>query len=113
MCCCTAECSGAHHWGRQLAKLGHVVRLMPPAYVKPFVKQQKNDAADAEAICRAAQQPTMRFVAVKDKARQASGVVFRARDVLVRQRTQFINALGATWRNMATSLPKERHTCLR
>jgi transposase len=70
-----------------------VVRLIPPAYVKPFVKRQKNDAADAEAICEAAQRPTMRFVAVKEEAHQASGIVFRARDVLVRQRTQCINAV--------------------
>jgi transposase len=86
-------CSGAHYWGREIAKLGHTVRLIPSAYVKPFVKRQKNDAADAEAICEAAQRPNMRFVAVKDEAQQASGVVFRARDVLVRQRTQCINAL--------------------
>jgi transposase len=86
-------CGGAHHWGREIAKLGHTVRLIPPIYVKPFVKRQKNDAADAEAICEAAQRPSMRFVAVKDEAQQASGVVFRARDVLVRQRTQCINAL--------------------
>lgn len=67
--------------------------MIPPAYVKPFVKRQKNDAADAEAICEAAQRPSMRFVAVKTEAQQASGVVFRARDLLVRQRTQCINAL--------------------
>jgi transposase len=69
------------------------VRLIPPAYVKPFVKRQKNDAADAEAICEAAQRPTMRFVPVKSEAQQASGVVFRARDLLVRQRTQILNAI--------------------
>ncbi len=86
-------CAGAHHWGRELAALGHTVRLIPPAYVKPFVKRQKNDEADAEAICEAAQRPTMRFVPVKSQAQQASGVVFRARDLLVRQRTQITNAL--------------------
>jgi transposase len=86
-------CSSAHHWARELARLGHVVRLIPPAYVKPFVKRQKNDAADAEAICEAAQRPTMRFVAVKSVTAQANAVVFRARDLLVRQRTQAINAL--------------------
>jgi transposase len=69
------------------------VRLIPPAYVKPFVKRQKNDMADAEAICEAAQRPTMRFVAVKSEAKQASAVIFRTRDLLVRQRTQIINAL--------------------
>ena len=86
-------CAGAHHWGRELAKLGHTVKLIPPQYVKPFVKRQKNDMADAEAICEAAQRPTMRFVPVKSEAQQASTVVFRARDLLVRQRTQCVNAL--------------------
>ena len=86
-------CGGAHHWAREINKLGHTVRLIPPAYVKPFVKRQKNDVADAEAICEAAQRPGMRFVPVKDEARQANAVVFRARDLLVRQRTQCINAL--------------------
>ena len=86
-------CAGAHHWGRELILQGHTVRLIPPAYVKPFVKRQKNDMADAEAICEAAQRPTMRFVPVKGEQQQASGVVFRARDLLVRQRTQIINAL--------------------
>ena len=86
-------CGGSHHWGREIGKLGHTVRLIPPAYVKPFVRRQKNDAADAEAICEAAQRPTMRFVAVKTVTAQAAAVVFRIRDVLVRQRTQIINAL--------------------
>jgi transposase len=86
-------CGGGHYWGREIAKLGHAVKLIAPAYVKPFVKRQKNDAADAEAICEAAQRPTMRFVAVKSEAAQAAIVIFRTRDLLVRQRTQSINAL--------------------
>lgn len=86
-------CPGAHYWGREISKLGHTVRLIAPAYVKPFVKRQKNDAADAEAICEAAQRPTMRFVAVKSEEKQASAVIFRTRDVLIGQRTQLINAL--------------------
>jgi transposase len=86
-------CGGAHHWARQLAQLGHQVRLIPPAYVKPFVKRQKNDAIDAEAICEAAQRPSMRCVAVKSEEQQAAGMVFRTRDLLVRQRTQLINAI--------------------
>jgi len=86
-------CSSAHYWARAIGELGHVVRLIPPAYVKPFVKRQKNDTTDAEAICEAAQRPTMRFVSVKSETAQANAVVFRARDLLVRQRTQAINAL--------------------
>jgi transposase len=86
-------CSSSHHWAREISRLGHQVRLIPPAYVKPFIKRQKNDAADAEAICEAAQRPTMRFVAPKSQQAQAAALVFRARDLLVRQRTQIINAL--------------------
>ena len=86
-------CSSSHHWAREIGTLGHAVRLIPPAYVKPFVKRHKNDAADAEAICEAAQRPTMRFVAPKSAQAQAAALVFRARDLLVRQRTQIINAL--------------------
>jgi transposase len=86
-------CGGAHHWARAIGELGHTVRLIPPSYVKPFVKRQENDAADAEAICEAAQRPTMRFVAVKSEAAQASSAIFRTRDLLVRQRTQHINAV--------------------
>ena len=76
-----------------MARLGHEVRLIPPSYVKPFVKRQKNDAADAEAICEAAQRPTMRFVAVKSEEVQGAAMVFRVRELLIRQRTQAINAL--------------------
>jgi transposase len=86
-------CGSAHHWAREIGRLGHTVRLIPPAYVKPFVKRQKNDAADAEAICEAAQRPTMRSVAPKSEQAQAAALVFRARNLLVRQRTQIINAL--------------------
>lgn len=86
-------CAGSHYWGREIGKLGHYVKLIAPAYVKPFVKRQKNDASDAEAISEAAQRPTMRFVSVKSEEAQAAAIVFRARDLLVRQRTQIINAL--------------------
>jgi transposase len=88
-------CDSAHHWARTLGALGHTVKLIPPAYVKPFVKRQKNDTADAEAIAEAAARPTMRFVEPKSEAQQAAAMAYRTRDLLVRQRTQTINALRA------------------
>ena len=81
-------CASAHHWAREFGSLGHEVRLMPPAYVKAYVKRGKTDAADAEAVTR----PTMRFVAVKTKAQQAVLMLHKTRDLLVRQRTMLINA---------------------
>lgn len=86
-------CGRAHHWARELQKLGHEARLIPPAYVKPFIRRHKSDAIDAEAICEAAQRPGMRFVATKTDEQQAATLLFRTRDLLVRQRTQLINAL--------------------
>ena len=86
-------CGSAHYWGREALALGHEVRLVPPVYVKPFVKRQKNDANDAEAICEAASRPSMRFVAVKGAEQQARATVLCTREVLVGQRTQAINSL--------------------
>ena len=86
-------CATAHHWARELTKLGHQVRLMPPSYVKPYVKRQKNDAADAEAICEAVTRPTMRFVEVKSPEPQSVMVLHRARLMLMRQRIQLSNAI--------------------
>jgi transposase len=86
-------CGGSHHWGRLLSRLGHRVRLIPPQYVKPFVKRAKNDRNDAEAISEAASRPTMRWVAVKTVDRQADGIILKHREMLVGQRTQAINAL--------------------
>ena len=88
-------CGSAHYWAREIAALGHEVRLIPPAYVKPYVKRGKTDAADAEAICEAVTRPTMRFVAIKSADSQASAMVLKTRDLLVRQRSQTINALRA------------------
>jgi transposase len=86
-------CATAHDWGRRIGTLGHDVMLIPPIYVKPFVKRQKNDMADAQAIAEAAARPTMTRVSVKTKDQQARAMLFRTRDLLVRQRRQLINAL--------------------
>ena len=86
-------CGSAHYWGREIGELGHEVKIMPPRYVKAYVKRQKNDASDAEAIREAASRPTMRFVAVKTEEQQARGMLYRTRDLPVHQRTQAINAL--------------------
>ena len=88
-------CAGAHYWARELQKLGHEVRIMPPAYVKPYVKRGKTDAADAEAICEAVTRPTMRFVPVKSAERQAALLDHKTRDFLIRQRTQLVNTIRA------------------
>jgi transposase len=88
-------CATAHHWARELTKLGHTVRLLPPAYVKAYVKRSKNDAADAAAICEAVTRPSMRFVPIKTEEQQASLAVHRTRALFIGQRTQLINALRA------------------
>src|SRR6266403_200360 len=88
-------CATAHYWARELTKLGHEVRLMPAKDVKAYVKRNKNDAADAEAICEAVRRPTMRFVRIKSAEQQGQLMQHRTRDVLIRQRTQIINALRA------------------
>ena len=88
-------CATSHYWARELTKLGHQVRLMPAKDVKAYVKRNKNDAADAEAICEAVRRPTMRFVQIKSVEQQGRLMLHRARDLLMRQRTQLINALRA------------------
>jgi transposase len=88
-------CATAHHWARELMARGHEVRLMPPSYVKAYVKRSKNDAADAAAICEAVTRPSMRFVPVKGVEQQAALMLHRTRELLVRQRTQLINAMRA------------------
>lgn len=99
-------CATAHDWGREIGALGHEVKLIPPIYVKPFVKRHKNDAADAEAIAEAASRPTMRTVAVKTHEQQSRAVLFRTRDLLLRQRTQLINALRAHLAEFGRVAPK-------
>lgn len=86
-------CATAHYWARELRALGHKVKLMPPSYVKPYIKRGKNDAADAEAICEAVTRPTMRFVPIKSTEQQSVLMLHRSRDLLIRQRTMLANAL--------------------
>jgi transposase len=86
-------CGSAHHWARELLKLGHDARMMPPAYVKPYVRRQKNDAADAAAICEAVTRPSMRFVGVRSLENQATLMHHKAREMLISQRTQLLNGL--------------------
>jgi transposase len=88
-------CASSHHWSRELQALGHTVRLMPPAYVKPYVKRHKNDATDAEAICEAATRPNMRFVATKTPEQQSCLTLHRTRHLFIRQQTSVINAIRA------------------
>jgi transposase len=100
-------CATAHYWARELTKLGHKVRLMPAKDVKAYVKRNKNDAADAEAICEAVRRPTMRFVQIKSAEQQGQLMQHRTRDLLMRQRTQLINALRRIWPSSALSLRKD------
>jgi len=87
-------CGGAHHWAREMAKLGHEVRLMSPQFVRPYVKSNKNDARDAEAICEAVGRPSMRFVAIKSQAQQDMMALHRVRSLLIRERTALMNEMG-------------------
>lgn len=101
-------CSTAHHWARELAGLGHEVRLLPPFYVKAYVKRGKKDAVDAEAICEAVTRPSMRFVPVKSADQQAALVPHRVRDVLIRQRTMLINVLRSQMAEFGVTAAKGR-----
>ena len=102
-------CATAHHWARELTALGHNVRLMPPSYVKPYVKRNKTDAADAEAIAEAVTRPTMRFVSIKSAESQAMLMLHRARELLVRQRTMLATALRAHLAEFGIIAPQGIH----
>jgi transposase len=102
-------CATAHHWARLIGASGHQVRLIPPSYVKPYVRRNKTDAADAEAICEAIGRPSMRFVPVKSADQQAALLHHRARDLLVRQRTMLINALRGHLGEFGIIAPAGRH----
>jgi transposase len=102
-------CASAHHWSRELQALGHTVRLMPPAYVKPYVKRHKNDATDAEAICEAVTRANMRFVPTKTAEQQSGLVLHRTRHLLIRQQTSVINAIRAHLAEFGIVAPVGRH----
>ena len=102
-------CGSAHYWAREISSLGHEVKLIAPQYVKPFVKRQKNDAADAEAIVIAAQRPEMRFVELKSTEQQSRAILFRARERLVHQRTELVNALRACLYEFGHIVPQGIH----
>ena len=102
-------CGSAHYWAREMIRLGHEVKLIAPQYVKPFVKRQKNDAADAEAIVIAAQRPEMRFVEPKCAEQQSRAILFRARERLVHQRTELVNALRACLYEYGHVVPQGIH----
>jgi transposase len=99
-------CGTSHHWARELIELGHKVRLMPPSYVKPYVKRGKNDAVDAEAICEAVTRPTMRFVAMKSAEQQAALSLHRTRSLLVKQRTQLVNMIRGLLAEFGIDIPQ-------
>jgi transposase len=101
-------CASSHHWSRELQALGHNVRLMPPAYVKPYVKRQKNDTTDAEAICEAVTRPTMRFVATKTPEQQSCLILHRTRHLFIRQQTAVINAIRAHFAEFGIVAPVGR-----
>ena len=101
-------CATSHYWARELTKLGHQVRLMPAKHVKAYIKRNKNDAADAEAICEAVRRPTMRFVQVKSVDQQAQLMQHRARDLLMHQRTQLINAMRSHLAELGIIAPQGR-----
>jgi transposase len=99
-------CATAHHWARVLLQAGHDVRLIPPSYIKPYLRRQKNDAADAAAICEAVTRPSMRFVPVKSRDQQATLMLHSARELLISQRTALINALRAHFAELGIVVPQ-------
>jgi transposase len=105
-------CGTSHHWARELVKLGHEVRLMPPAYVKPYVKRGKTDANDAAAICEAVTRPSMRFVPVKSTEHQAALALHRTRDLLVKQRTQLVNMIRGLLAEFGIEMARGLHHAL-